>query len=257
MKNILILLLCFISIQMFAQKPEAQVAQGNKKFNTRNYAQAETLYRSAASKDDKNTNASYNKGNSIYRQYQTNESINSYQQAFKTAKTKEEKHYISHNLGNAYMKQKNYGAAVEAYKNALRNNPNDEETRYNFALAKQMQKDNPDQNKDNKYDKNEDKKDQDKKNDQKDQDKNDPKDQGDDDKDKDNKEDKDDKGDNPKDDKKDQENRDPKQQKQDQSKQQMENMLNALDNHEQKVRERIQAREKEGKPVQSSSTKDW
>ena len=40
------------------------------------------------------------------------------------------------------MKDKDYSNAVEAYKNALRNNPTDEETRYNFALAKKMLKDN-------------------------------------------------------------------------------------------------------------------
>ena len=250
MKNIFLILLSFVSVQMFAQKPTTQIVQGNKQYNTRNYSQAEALYRSAFSQDDKSTFAAYDKGNAIYRQYQTNESVGSYQQALKSAKTKDEKHRIYHNLGNAFMKQKNYGAAVEAYKNALRNNPNDEETRYNFALAKQMQKDNPNQdNKDNK-----DNKDQDKKDDKKDQDKNDPKDKGDDKKDQDKK---DDKGDEPKDDKKDQGDKDPQQQKQDQSKQQMENMLNALNNQEQKVRERVQGREREGKPVKVNNTKDW
>jgi len=41
------------------------------------------------------------------------------------------------------MNQKNYAGAVEAYKNALRNNPKDDETRYNFALAKKMLEQNP------------------------------------------------------------------------------------------------------------------
>ena len=36
------------------------------------------------------------------------------------------------------MKKKDYAQAVEAYKNALRNNSADEETRYNFALAKKF-----------------------------------------------------------------------------------------------------------------------
>ena len=50
------------------------------------------------------------------------------------------------------MKQKDYAKAVEAYKNALRNNPEDEETRYNYALAKELlekeqeQQQNQDQN---------------------------------------------------------------------------------------------------------------
>lgn len=36
------------------------------------------------------------------------------------------------------MKKKDYAQAVEAYKNALRNNSSDEETRYNYALAKKF-----------------------------------------------------------------------------------------------------------------------
>jgi cytochrome c-type biogenesis protein CcmH/NrfG len=41
-----------------------------------------------------------------------------------------------------YLWKKNYTEAVEAYKNALRNDP-DDETRYNYALAKKMLKENP------------------------------------------------------------------------------------------------------------------
>ena len=78
------------------------------------------------------------------------------------------------------MKQKNYAKAVETYKNALRNNPQDEETRYNYAVAKellkkeQQQQDNQDQNQDNKDQKNQ--KDQDNQ-ENKDQDKESDKDQ--------------------------------------------------------------------------------
>ena len=42
------------------------------------------------------------------------------------------------------MQKKEYQNAVEAYKNALRNDPSDEETRYNYALAKELlEKDKP------------------------------------------------------------------------------------------------------------------
>ena len=87
--------------------------------------------------------AAYNLGNAIYRQKQPGEAANAYLNAIKNARTKQQKHMAYHNLGNVMMKEKNYQGAVEAYKNALRNNPADEETRYNFALAKKMLKDNP------------------------------------------------------------------------------------------------------------------
>lgn len=249
-----------------AQSYKSELANGNQSFSVKNYTKAEQTYRKASAKEKQNTAAKYNKANSIYKMQSMNEAVSSYQTALKSAKTKEEKHQIFHNMGNAFMKLKDYGSAVEAYKNALRNNPNDDKTRYNYALAKKMQKENPDQNKDNKdnkqnQDQNKDKKDQDKKDDQN----KDQKDQNDQNKDK-----KDDKGDQDKKDQQDKDGKDdkgdkdkeqpkpnPQQQKQNQSKQQMENMLKALDNHEQDVRERIQGREQKGKPVSSPTQKDW
>lgn len=233
-----------------AQSYKSELANGNQSFSVKNYTKAEQTYRKASAKEKQNTAAQYNKANSIYKMQSMNEAVSAYQTALKSAKTKEEKHQIFHNMGNAFMKLKDYGSAVEAYKNALRNNPNDEKTRYNYALAKKMQKENPDQNKDNKQnqDQNKDKKDQDKKDDQNKDKKDDKGDQ-----DKKDSEDKDGKGDKDKE----QPKPNPQQQKQNQSKQQMENLLKALDNHEQGVRERIQGREQKGKPVTTPTQKDW
>src|SRR5690606_32466299 len=143
----------FFSLPILAQGGQKELVNGNKLYNARKYANAEQKYRQSQS--------AYNTGNAVYRQYQTGESVVHYQKALKSATTKKEKHRILHNLGNALMKQKNYQQAVEAYKNALRNNPYDDETRYNYALAKQMLKDNQ-QNNDNQQDdqKNQDKQDQ-------------------------------------------------------------------------------------------------
>ena len=133
-----------------AQSYKSELASGNQSFSVKNYTKAEQTYRKASAKEKQNTAAQYNKANSIYKMQSMNEAVSAYQTAIKSAKTKEEKHQIFHNMGNAFMKLKDYGSAVEAYKNALRNNPNDDKTRYNYALAKKMQKENPDQNKDNK-----------------------------------------------------------------------------------------------------------
>src|SRR5690554_7749595 len=158
-------------------------------------------------------------------------------------------------MGNAFMNLKDYANAVEAYKNALRNNPADEQTRYNYALAKKMLQENQDQqiqNNDNKQDQqNQDQKDQDQNKDDQNQDQEeneDGQDQKDEQQTQDGKEDEENQ---------EQPKPDPQQQRQEQTRQQMENMLKALDNHEQGVRERIQEREQKGKPVSVPSTKDW
>src|SRR5690554_2908806 len=109
----------------------------------KNYSQAEANYRIEKSKSENKSRASYNLGNTIYKQESYEESKYSYIEAIENSQDKAEKHRAYHNLGNALMQGKNYQAAVDAYKNALRNNPYDEETRYNFAVAKEMLDKNP------------------------------------------------------------------------------------------------------------------
>lgn len=127
----------------FSQESGKFVEKGNDDFNKGKFAEAEANYRIAHSQNTTNSTAYYNLGNSIYRQGTGSEAKYAYAKAIEVAKTKEEKHRAYHNLGNVHMHEKNYEAAVEAYKNALRNNPHDEETRYNYALAKEMLKNNP------------------------------------------------------------------------------------------------------------------
>src|SRR5690554_4855626 len=137
-----------ISVMGFAQK---NIQRGNKEFAEQKYADAEANYRIERSKAENKSTATYNLGNSIYRQKSYEESKSAYSETIEKSTDKFEKHKAYHNLGNVLMQEKNYQAAVEVYKNALRNNPYDEQTRYNYALAKEMLDKNPpppDQNQD-------------------------------------------------------------------------------------------------------------
>ena len=154
------------------------------------------------------------------------------------------------------MKNKQCKEAVEAYKNALRNDPTDEESRYNLVIAKEcaeQQKDDEDKNKDK------DKKDDDKDEDQKDKDKKDQ-DKGDQDQDKKEGDDEKDKG-KPKDEEQDKgkEGDNNKEQQQPQpgqlSPQQIKNLLEAMNNQEQKTQEKINAEKQKGVKVRTD--KDW
>ena len=168
-----------------------------------------------------------------------------YAKALENNKSKAQKNKIFHNMGNVFMKEKNYTSAVETYKNALRNDPTDDESRYNLALAKKKLKDNPPP----KDDKN---KDKDKKDDKKDGEKDKKDDKGDKDKDK-----KDDKGDKEKD-KKDGKPKNegkPKPMPGGISKQRTENLLDAVNNEEKKIQDKVNAQKIKAKPVQTE--KDW
>jgi hypothetical protein len=136
-------ILVWVTFVSWGQEADTQLPKGNDAFSEKKYAEAEALYRESAAKNPKKAAASYNLGTSIYKQKQGGEAKFKFLQAAENAKTKAEKHKAFHNLGNALMLEKKYDLAERAYKDALRNNPRDEETRYNYALAKKMNKENP------------------------------------------------------------------------------------------------------------------
>ncbi|MCF8713808.1 tetratricopeptide repeat protein [Joostella atrarenae] len=245
---------------------------------------AEVEYRKAIAKSSANAKAKYNLGNVYYKDESMGEAFMRYKEAGTTAETKEERHSAYHNLGNVFMKNKEYQKAVEAYKEALRNDPSDEETRYNLALAKEMLKKQQDENKDNqnKDDQNQDENkdnqdnqdqnqdDQDKKDGDEGEDKKDDQgEEGDENKEGDNK---DEQGENPEDknqdegknDKQDQQKQNPEGKPEEQqqqprpdqlSPQQVRNILEAMNNEEKKVQEKVNAEKIKGAPVKSE--KDW
>ncbi len=210
-----------ISLTAFSQEKDKNLPAGNEQFVSNKFVEAEADYRISASKFKKKAIASYNLGNAIYKQNQNGEAKLAFAKAGKKAKLYAEKHNAYHNLGNALMNEKKYDEAMAAYKDALRSNPEDEETRYNYALAKKMDKEHPNKDKDKKKDKKEDKKD-----DKKEGDKPKP-DEGKPDK--------------------------PKEQPGKISEERIKNMMDAVNNEEKRVQEKV--KKKQGKPVQTD--KDW
>jgi uncharacterized protein HemY len=252
MEKITVALVLFITSVLFSQNKDQNLYDGTTAFEVKEYVKSESNLRVSQSNNvDKKAIANYNLGNSIYRQNQPSEAKYKFASAIETAKTKEEKHKAYHNLGNTFMLEKNYQGAVDAYKNALRNNPLDDETRYNYALAKKKLKENPppkdDKNKDKNKEKDKDKKDQDQKDKNQDK-KDDEKNNKDDKKEGENKKDKKDKGDE---DKKDQ----PSPKPSGANKQQIENLLNAVNNSEQKIQDKINAKKVKASPI--TNEKDW
>lgn len=283
MKHLLIYIFALVTVSAFSQEEEQKaqikaaknannfVFEGNDLLGKDNFVSAEMAYREAISEAPSETVGSYNLGTSFIQEGNLEEALYQLEKTAKTATSKTEKHQAFHNIGNILMQNKKCKEAVEAYKNALRNNPKDDESRYNLALAKDCAKQQEDQNQDENKDK-----DQDKKDDQKDQDKEKEKDQEgdkDDQKDKgdqDKKEgdDKKDEDGKPKDDKEDKgkENQDPGKDKEQQqqkpqtqpgqmSPQQMKNLLEAMNNQEAKVQEKMNAQKEKGVKVQTE--KDW
>tara|TARA_B110000003_G_scaffold50531_1_gene49551 strand:+ start:1930 stop:2718 length:789 start_codon:yes stop_codon:yes gene_type:complete len=250
-------LVFLLPLLLYSQKGDIinHIYEGNEEADQKKYSEAEIKYRKALSISPEETKALFNLGNTHFNDKDFDEASQRFFQTQKFSKDKNEKHMAFHNMGNVFMKKKDYAKAVESYKNALRNNPKDDETRYNYALAKELlekekeKNQNKDKNKDkeNKEDKNK----SDKKEDKKDKDNEKKEDNS-----KNKNEDKKDKS------KKNQNDRSKKENDQNQerkpgqlSTEQIKSILEAMSNQEKNVQKKINAKKVKGSPIKN--VKDW
>lgn len=258
-KIIVLTLFIFAVITVNAQQERKFIRQGNREYekavidsvttDTTRYQNAEVDYRKAIEKDPNNWDASYNLANSLYRQSKFDESTKQFQAvAGVNNENKEDLAKAFHNLGNSYLQSNKLSEAVEAYKNSLRNNPNDYETKYNLAWAQNKMHQQQDQQQD-----------QDQNKDQEDQDKQDQEQQNKDQQDQDKQN-----QDQEQQDKQNQQQDQKEQQQQSQEQEQQENqiskedamrILEALQNDEKQVQEKVQ--KQKAQPKKRNTQKDW
>lgn len=229
MRNIVVFILMMIASVAFAQNDRDYIRSGNRLYRNKSFDKAEVEYRKAVSANAENPQAVYNLGCSMMMQQKDSVAIQYFERASKLETNKLRRAKSNHNIGVILQNHKMYDKAIEAYKQALRDNPNDDETRYNLALCKKLQKNNPDNNKQNKNqdkDKNQDKNKEENKDNDKDKDKNK--------------------------DKKDQQNPPPQEQM---SKDNAEQLLNAAMQNEKQTQQRLQKAMQQ--PRKTRSQKNW
>ena len=245
--NYLILLFMTMGVMLSQDnKYESLIERGNTLYQN-NPNLSEENYRKAISNSPDSIKGQYNFSNNLYENEYYDEALLNQLDASKNAKFNIDKHQIFHNIGNILMKKKMCKEAVEAYKNALRNEPTDDESRYNLALAIDCAKDQDNEKESEGEDEDENK--------EKDKDKDDNEDQ---------KDDKDQKGDEDQNDKEDQKENDNKEENKNPnnnprktklSPQQIKNLLEAMNQEENKVQEKINAKKLKG--VKLKNEKDW
>ena len=235
--------------QVGAQTDRNLIRQGNRAFKSQKWAVAETQYRKAISKNQKNPQAIYNLGCALMAQQKDSMAIQQFTNAAQLETNRLRRAASYHNMGVIMQNHREYAQAIEYYKMALRCNPQDNETRYNLALCKKLLKNNP-QNQNNKdknnKDKNKDKNKKDKNDKNKDRDKN--KDKNKDDQNKNNKDKNKDKNKN--------KNSNQNQQNQDKmSRDNAEQLLNAAIQQEQATKRKLQ--KAMSQPRRKAYDKNW
>lgn len=138
---IAILVMLLVSMPTAAQSDRTLIRQGNHLYRTQKWVQAETQYRKAIAKNNKNSQAIYNLGCALMQQQKDSMAMVQYENAAKLETNKYRRAKSYHNAGVIMQNHQQYAQAIEMYKMALRNNPADDQTRYNLALCKKLLKD--------------------------------------------------------------------------------------------------------------------
>ena len=136
------------------QQVRKLVRQGNREYRKNKRNESSVTYMKALRIDSTYAPAVYNYATSQFpQQWQKVEDksrggmIQTLARAAHLEQNPIRKAQAMHNVGVLYQGAGELGMAIDAYKEALRNNPNDDESRYNLAVCKKQQKDQPqDQN---------------------------------------------------------------------------------------------------------------
>ena len=250
MKIIIGFILMFYSINLFAQTADQHIYNGNKLYGKGNYKEAAAEYEKAY-QEKKNREAQYNLGNSLYQQKDFEKAAKQYTESASNTKNKSLKAASYHNTGNAFLEQKKYDEAIQNFKQALKINPLSKETKYNLAYAQAMKKKQDQQQKDKKEN-NKDKQDKNKEQQEKDKKEQDKKDKDQQDKKQQEEKNKQDEQKNNQD--KNQEGKEnPKPMPNKLTKEQADQLLNALNQEEKKLR----AKKEKGNGQPVKLEKDW
>lgn len=236
--------ICFVlAASDAAAQTDRFIKQGNKLYDQMKYDEAAAHYEKALKKDPTYTPGLFNLGNTLYQQKKYDESRKIMEATAKGTKDKDARAAANYNVGNTYMSQQKWEEAVQSYKHTLRANPQDADAKYNLSYAEQMLKK---QNQDKKNDKNKQNKNQNKDQQNKDKQQQDKDQQNKDKQEKDN-------GQSDKRDQQDKEQQRPQGQPSKLSQQQAEQLLNALQQEEKKLQDKM--KKEKGVPVKLQ--KDW
>jgi tetratricopeptide (TPR) repeat protein len=162
-------MLMMFSFWSYAQSDKKYIRQGNREYENKKYSDSETTYRRALDANSESRDAVFNIGDALYKQNKYEDAAKQFIENQNISEDRKKKSASLYNLGNSLLMANKVEESIDAYKGSLRLDPENPEAKYNLAYAqdllkKQQQKQQQQQNDKNKQDK--DKQDQNKNNDQ-------------------------------------------------------------------------------------------
>jgi tetratricopeptide (TPR) repeat protein len=127
-----------------AQKLVRQyIREGNDLYGHEDYLNSEISYRKALEANASDSIAQFNLGNSLFRQQKMEDAMKQYVSAASAAEKAGNKPMAAqsyYNAGNVCMAAQDYSKALDLFKRSLRLDPTDDEARYNMVLASKLLK---------------------------------------------------------------------------------------------------------------------
>jgi len=151
MKKIVLLLMLIAFYQfVFSQNDKKHIREGvsiyndaqsdTSKLDTLSFSKAEVAFRKALEEDLDSYEANFNLADALFKQQKFEDAGNQFKVLAHKEDDKTKLGEIYYNLGNSLLASGKLEDGIEAYKNSLRNNPNDTTAKYNLAVAQKMLK---------------------------------------------------------------------------------------------------------------------
>lgn len=134
MRYLLCLLLTAGAISSKAQEREF-IREGNRLYGEKKYDSASTLYLAAGAGKPDYAAAWFNLGNSETQQGKHEKAVEAYKNAIANTQDKQLKAAAYYGIGNTFAAQKKWKEATQAYRQSLRQSPADADTKYNYSYA--------------------------------------------------------------------------------------------------------------------------
>lgn len=132
-----------LSFDAYSQKmPERHlVRKGNRQYERGNYDTSVDNYSRALQENPECFEAKFNTANVQFRKELIDKSEQTLRKlAQDSTRTDLERADVSYNLGNTLFVQQRLEEALDCYRNAMRLNPDDKEAKFNYALTKELLK---------------------------------------------------------------------------------------------------------------------
>lgn len=122
-----------------AQSGYADIYRGNEAYHKGNYTEAGKNY-SLALETKKNQVAEFNLGNVYYQQDRFDSAIKHFKEVTESGSNQELRASAYYNMGNSFLKSKRWQEAEKSFRECLKLIPNNSQAKYNLEYARRMMK---------------------------------------------------------------------------------------------------------------------